>query len=112
MFAEIRDQPGDQILFHIFRQVGVSNLVSCGSNFMPYAEGQCFSFQMSSNQAAIYYGTNLVVSADHGITNFAQTYPYGLYPHLEFQNYGLFTTAMTRMNNVLIRTLPGFIPPE
>jgi hypothetical protein len=111
VFAEIRDQPGNQMLFHIFRQLGVSNLVSCGSNFMPYVEGQCVSFQVSSNHAAIYYGTNLALGADHGVTNFAQTYPYGLYPHLEFQNYGLFTTAVTRMNNVLIRPLPGFTTP-
>jgi endoglucanase len=112
VFAEIRDQPGNQMLFHIFRQQGVSNLVSCGSNFMPYAEGQSFSFQISSNQAAVYYGSSLVVSASHGITNFAQAYPYGLYPHLEFQNYGLITTALTRMSNVVIRTLPGFTAPE
>lgn len=115
LFAEIRDQPGGQMLFHIFHQRGISNLVSCASNIVPYTEGPCFSFQVTTNQAEIYYGTNLVVSAAHGITNFAQAFPYGLYPHLEFQNYGndpTFTNALTEMDKVLIRPLPGFTPPE
>ncbi|HEY8240885.1 MAG TPA: cellulase family glycosylhydrolase, partial [Kiritimatiellia bacterium] len=59
LFAEIRDKPGGQLLFHIFRQQKVADLVSCASNFVSYTDGKCFSFQVSTQQAAIYYGTNL-----------------------------------------------------
>lgn len=114
LFAEIKDV-GGQMAFHLFRHVGISNLVICASNVVPYAAGQCFSFQMGTQQAAIYYGTSRVVIADHGITHVAQAYPYGLFPHLEVQNYGgtsTYTNLLTEMGDVLIRPLPGFTPPE
>ncbi len=114
LFAEIKDRPGNQMAFHVFRQMGISNLVTCLSNVVPYAEGKCFSFQVSTNQAAVYYGTNLVVTnTPHGLTNFAQVYPYGLFPHIEVQNYGeTFSNAEPRLDDVVIRPLPAFTPPE
>ena len=56
----------------------------------------------------VYYGTNQVLSASHGLTNAVQVFANGAFPHMEIQNYGSPTINSVLIDSVGCRSLSEF----
>ena len=83
------------------------------TNVSTYVEGQGVSLQVGVTNLQVYYGASLVIDAAHGLTNAAEVYADGAYPHYEFQNSQYTTTATVQMETLHCRGLSDFAaPPE
>jgi aryl-phospho-beta-D-glucosidase BglC (GH1 family) len=112
LYAEVK-YSGGKLVFDIVHFKGPNSVDWKGAaNNITYVSGRSISFQVTTNRAAIYYGTNLLVNVEHGITNFAQAFPHGVFPHFEYANDGTLNNASVDVEQVLVRTLPGFTAPE
>jgi len=77
--------PGN-MWFRLFRHNGVGgdrSLVT-ENNGRPYVDGRVVSLQVSTNNAAVYYGSDLLFNTAHGV-DVAEVFADGAIPHLEFQ---------------------------
>jgi aryl-phospho-beta-D-glucosidase BglC (GH1 family) len=83
-----------------------------GANSAAYVSGQTISLQASTNTLRVYYGTNLVINALHGMTNMPGVYANGAFPHLELQNHWNTTNAAVSLGNVSCQRLSDFTAPE
>lgn len=83
-----------------------------GANSAAYVSGQTISLQASTNTLRVYYGTNLVINASHGMTNMPGVYANGAFPHLELQNHWNTTNAAVSLDNVSCHRLSDFTAPE
>ena len=52
-----------------------------------YAEGAPFAMQMDGQTVQVFYNHAPVIDTEHGIRSAATLYRYGVFPHLEFQNF-------------------------
>jgi hypothetical protein len=85
----------------------------------PYVDGQTVTIQMAEDICRIWYGASVIVNQQHGnapnwthsVTNAADRYAKGVYPHLEFQNESGTTSAALLLDAVLTRQLPDFTSP-
>jgi hypothetical protein len=113
-FDEYPPPSGPTLYFQVFRQWGNggANRVQLGSAWWKtYVPGQPISFQIDDACCKLYYGSSTpIVDVAHG-TNIVEVYPYGVYPHLEFQNMDDTTNLTITMENAQVRHLSEFTAP-
>ncbi len=72
--------------------------------------GQTISIQVSTDWVQVYYGPDLVISTNHGLSNMLSTYANGAFPNYEFQNHWT-TTASVVAGGITCQRKPAFGPP-
>jgi hypothetical protein len=105
------ERSGTNILFTPYRHFGPgepgrSNICPTVTN--AYWDGWTISLQVSANTLQVYYGTNQMLSASHGLTNALQVFANGAFPHMEIQNYSSPTINSILIDSVGCRSLSEF----
>lgn len=77
---------------------------------VPYDNNADVIVQVSATSFRAYYGTNLIVDAAHGVTDWVHTYPEGMCPHVEYQSGA--NNAYIGLDLVKCRMLTDFTPPD
>jgi len=112
LYAEFERQ-GANVKFTAYRHYAVGGgRALLQTNGAAYVEGRAVSLQASTNTVRLYYGTNLLIDASHGMTNYLAVYTNAAFPHYEFQNWGSTTNAAVVLDDVICRQLGGFTAPE
>ena len=105
---------GGNLVMTAYRHTGAglggrTTLATCTNS---YVDSRGVSMQFSTNTVHVYYGTNLVINALHGLTNVPAMFTEGVYPHYEFQNTEFTTTATVRMGALRCRRMNNFTVPS
>ncbi len=98
------ERQGGNIRFEAYRHYNVGGgryLLQAGN--APYSDGEPISFQADATSVRVLYGTNQVLSAVHGMTNYLANYALGAFPHYEFQNWATTTNAIVLVEHVICR---------
>ncbi len=103
---------GGNITFTAYRTHGVeeARTALAGPASCMYDDVSDVTVQVSSNWFVAYYGTNVVVDAAHGVTNYLAVYPNGLHPHVEYQSGG--SQSFIVLDALKCRLRDGFGPPS
>jgi len=100
------------LAFGVWRHTGPGTREGVALNdSLVFVPGQVVSFQVSTNWCEVYYGTNLLVSQEHGLTNATVLYADGLYPHLEIKNRGASVNLTAQVGDILCRQRSSFGVP-
>ncbi|NCC52775.1 MAG: hypothetical protein EOM20_16390 [Spartobacteria bacterium] len=72
--------------FILYRKTGFGmNATNLAENLSyAFQAGATISYQLSTNECAVYYGANLLFQTNHGV-NMEANFPDGLYPHVELE---------------------------
>ena len=103
---------GGNINFRAYRTSGIGILRTplADSTSTPYDNLSDVVVQVNSNMFKAYYGTNVMVNASHGITNYSAVYPHGLHTHIEFQSSAV--QGYMALDGLKCRVLEDFEVPE
>ena len=72
--------------------------------------GTTISFQISTNQCRVYYGSDELYTYTHGI-NIEANFPDGLYPHIEFENVWNHNDLIVTIDSIKCEQLDDFYVP-
>jgi len=105
------DREGGLIKFRAYRPhgTGAARTPLADPTSVTYDNFSDVTVQVSSNWFVAYYGTNVVVDAAHGVTNYLAVYPNGLHPHLEYQSGG--SQSYIALDALKCRIRADFTPP-